>query len=388
MHLKHIIVITGALLTLIVAFSVSRHTAVADGLSAEPGLNVQSALPESKSAGAPNTAPSASADAAISHESSQTAGGSKAPRADAAEAVSATTSGFQMFLPLVVRPAGTSAPAAAPAVKRGVGTPSPYQYCNDLVTLHTTWFFDWSAQPPSCNGDENVPMIWGSSLPSAVGGNSQWLLVWNEPNNPGQANLSPTQAALLYPTIETRFANKKLAVGNTYDGYGGLTPGIQWLTAFINAYTQANGKPPRLDAIGMHCYQWTATECIQTTQQIEQLASQMGAEVWVTEFAFYQGYDQRTVPQVQQEMQTYLSYLNSEARITHYAWFANRIYGTEPWANPAGWNSPFSTLTGSQPPMGRCTSNDLQAPAQLSRGKLARSRGTRQCMKQLRRTRS
>jgi hypothetical protein len=171
-------------------------------------------------------------------------------------------------------------------------------------------------------------------------------MVWNEPNNPGQANMSPTDAASLFPAIEQRFSNKKLIVGNTYDGYGGLTPGIEWLTAFVDVYTKANGKPPRLDGIGMHCYQWTATECIQTTQQFVQLASQVGAEVWVAEFAFYQGYNQRTVQEVGQEMQTYLGYLKSEPRVTRYAWFANRIYGTEPWANPPGWNSPLIDSSG------------------------------------------
>ncbi len=313
MHFKNAVLLVGGLWTLLLLLSVSDQTAGASGLGnlSNTVLSPDQSKPELL--------------------------------------LPTPTPAFRVFLPMVATQ--SSMPAASPS-KRGVGTPSPYQYCDDLIKLHTWWFFDWSIQPPACDGVENVPMIWGRSIPTITGGNSPWLMVWNEPNNPGQANLSPTDAASLFPTIEQRFSNKKLVVGNTYDGYGGLTPGIQWLTAFINAYTYAHGKPPRLDGIGIHCYQWTASQCIQTTQQFVQLADRMGAEVWVTEFAFYQGNNQRTVQEVGQEMQTYLDYLKSEPRVTRYAWFANRIYGTEPWANPPGWNSPLIDSNGVTTPYG------------------------------------
>ncbi len=336
---KQFVSTAGALLTLLVAFFIFGRTANAHQFDGASNLVATPKAPQIYPPAEPPAldSPSAAAKGDTDPERLSLSVASPTDRSAQSPLLQAAPA-YRVFMPMVAMP--PSAQAAAPS-KRGVGTPSPYQYCDDLVKLRTTWFFDWSAHPPSCNGVENVPMIWGRSLPSSAAGNSAWLMVWNEPNNPNQANLSPSEAASLFPTIEQRFSNKKLVVGNTYDGYGGLTPGIQWLTAFIDAYSKANGKPPRLDGIGMHCYQWTASECIQTTQPFVQLAGQVGAEVWVTEFAFYQGYNQRSAQQVEQEMQTYLGYLKSEPRVTRYAWFANRIYGTEPWANPPGWNSPL-----------------------------------------------
>lgn len=161
------------------------------------------------------------------------------------------------------------------------------------------------------------------------------------------SQLVPRRCRGAFPHRRAEVLQQKIVVGNTYDGYGGLTPGIQWVTEFIDAYTQANKRAPRLSGIGVHCYEWTAAECIETTRQFVQLASQVGAEVWVTEFAFFRGWNgERTTQQVDQEMQTYLAYLKGEPRVTRYAWFASRIAGTESWANPPGWNSPLLDMSG------------------------------------------
>ncbi len=241
---------------------------------------------------------------------------------------------YTVFLPLVL---------ASPIGPQGVGL--TYLHCGDVALTGSHWYYDWSASPVLCGLEgtegESVPMMWGATVPSSVGGSSPYLLVFNEPNNPGQANLSPAQAATLVAQVHAQYPAKRLIVGGTYDGYSSppLQTGISWLTEFA----ALNTTP--IAGIHFHCYHWYASECIAVGQQMLTLAAAHNWDVWVTEFAFWT-MNERSQAATWQEAQGFITWLKSQSRIKRYAWFASRINGDEWWANPPGWNSPLVASDG------------------------------------------
>lgn len=229
------------------------------------------------------------------------------------------TTTHYVFLPMVVR--------QSPPPKRGVGMPAEHEGCEQPSLVGAVWQYNWG-NPLDCPGMDNVPMIWRGSIPASLN-SSPYLLLFNEPNNPDQANLTPQEAAVIAAQAAERFPEKKLIVGNTYDGYWSgsqIRTGAQWLSEFLALYSNVAG-------LGFHCYWQTASQCIAVGQGIVSLAQ--GREVWCTEFAFW--------AQDWTEAGPFIDWMESEPMIKRYAWFATRIDGDEPWLNqvPAWMRAPL-----------------------------------------------
>ncbi|PHH78064.1 hypothetical protein CDD80_7414 [Ophiocordyceps camponoti-rufipedis] len=114
--------------------------------------------------------------------------------------------------------------------------------CNDCAP----WAYNWGSSPQGLSPDTSyVPMMWGNK-PAAV---SNWhsdaqkalsngckaMLSINEPDNAGQANMSPQDAAEFHVRYMNPYGGKAL-IGSpavTNSGQGGQ--GIEWLSAFIKA---------------------------------------------------------------------------------------------------------------------------------------------------------
>jgi hypothetical protein len=249
-----------------------------------------------------------------------------------------------LFIPFVR--GGTASQPVQPAGKKGIGM--PYDDCSSAAKVGSVWQYDWSSNPPQCAGVESIPMIWGAGdVNATLGGNSQWMMGFNEPDSGDQANISAANAATLWRQIEQEYPNRKLLA----PAPSGADP--HWLVDFRNAYISAYGAAPRLDALAVHCYAWYASQCIPFTQQFETWANSWGVpEVWVTEFSL-----SPTSPsspnQSLQEARTYINWMEGEPRITHMAWFASKIQGTEAWSSPyfitplVDWNSGSLTVFGS-----------------------------------------
>ena len=235
---------------------------------------------------------------------------------------------YQVYFPTIIG----IAPAAKAPSKKGVGM--PYSNCADAANAGVMWEYTWGAQPPNCAGIDNVPMIWGAgNVNATLTGTSQWLMGFNEPDRADQSNILPAAAAVAWHQIEQKYPDRKLVA----PAPSHLNP--NWLVDFRNAYIAQYNKPPRLDALAMHCYMATAAECIQLGQTYESWATAWGVkEVWLTEFAFLPcllGSDDRAVG----EGQTMINWIESQPTITRMAWFASRIEGTETWAMDC--NSPL-----------------------------------------------
>lgn len=203
------------------------------------------------------------------------------------------------------------------------------------------WGYAWSSNPPICEGMETVPMVWGASIPTAVGGNSRWILGFNEPDRPDQSNIDPVTAVALWQRVERNFLDKLLVS----PAPSHLDP--EWLVRFRDAYIKEVGQPPRLDALALHCYLYTAVECIELVRKYEVRAREWNiGEIWVTEFSFMtQGI--RSEDEAWEQDRIFIDWMNNEPLVTRYAFFASRIWETEPWAFPAGWNTSLLNMDGS-----------------------------------------
>jgi hypothetical protein len=148
-------------------------------------------------------------------------------------------------------------------------------------------WYDWSPKP----GSDGIPMIYASAhIGQVLSGDATWLMGFNEPEQPRQANMTPQQAAIAWATVEQTYPDRKL-----------VSPGVMnltWLTNWRAAYWTAYGKNPKVDALAVHWYYQNDGEPLQSFKRQVQLAENMAAqwgvrEVWITEFALYPcwGYD-------------------------------------------------------------------------------------------------
>lgn len=244
----------------------------------------------------------------------------KAP-APAATPHAPTGGQFFVFLPFVKGGVAKIVP------KKGIGL--TYGDCTSATAVGAVWEYGWSTSPASCAGIENIPMIWGATdVNATLGGNSQWIMGFNEPDSASQANISAANAAALWRQIEQKYPSRKLVS----PAPSGANP--NWLVSFRDAYVAAYGTPPRLDALAVHCYAWSVSTCITQTQMFDTWATSWGTpEVWVTEFSFPPSAPSSQAQAIQ-EGQTYISWMESDPMVAHFAWFASKIQGTESWAIP------------------------------------------------------
>lgn len=204
-----------------------------------------------------------------------------------------------------------------PQIKKGLSTAcysSLDELENDLRITGVGWYYNWSVAPPLWPGIESVPMIWDEDyVNKSIGGNSRYILGFNEPDWPGQAELTPAQAVPLWEQIEQLHPGRLLGSPSNSD----LNPG--WLDEFRELYLTAYGEYPRLDVLVLHCYQEYAEGCISYFESQVNRATAWGIpEIWVTEFGIWND--------VTNGGAAVIDYMSSEPMITRYSIFTNRAW--------------------------------------------------------------
>jgi Glycosyl hydrolase catalytic core len=194
--------------------------------------------------------------------------------------------------------------------------------CGDISTLGLSWYYDWSTDPMCADvGVPFVPMVWGdwcaddtdcSALPASLADSgSQYLLAFNEPDNPEQSNLTVERALQLWPYLEA--TGMKLGSPAVTD----TSQGSAWLAAFM---TGAKHQGLRVHFLAVHWY----GDCSDPSNLITYLAQMAtyGLPLWLTEFSCYK---QSTAVNAQflQEVAPMLAALPYLERV---AWFTNRPY--------------------------------------------------------------
>ena len=154
-----------------------------------------------------------------------------------------------------------------------------------LQRVHPAWAYDWSWQaPPSAGGVEWVPMVWGAGSVSNASiraltadrrsGRARFLLGFNEPDSGSQANMTPEQAAALWPRLES--------TGLRLGSPAPAVPTDGWLSRFMAV---ARTRRLRVDFIALHFYQdFTDPQAVdELRSQLISIHRRYGKLLWITE---------------------------------------------------------------------------------------------------------
>jgi hypothetical protein len=244
-------------------------------------------------------------------------------------------------------PDGGSADAGSPdsglskSAKRGIA----YDFASaaDLtaVSAGVSWWYDWGSTPNAAVPTNYVaqyamdfyPMLWNgnfnaSAVEAFLGSHPEigYLLVLNEPNLTGQANLTPQAAAQLWPQYEAVAVQSGVKIVGpqiTWGTMAGYQDPVVWLDAFYAAYQAANGnRNPQIDYLAFHWYDYGLAA------QLDRLAK-YNKSVWVTEFANWHsqndGAQIDTLAKQEAQMTDMVATCESRADVFRYAWFTGRV---------------------------------------------------------------
>ena len=217
----------------------------------------------------------------------------------------------------------------------------------DLAALSpgVSWWYNWSPAPSTGvpqdystrYGVDFLPMLWNGNFDAASTESKlkanpaiKYLLVLNEPNLTDQANLTPAQAADLWPKYERVAANtgvKLVGPAMNWGTMSGYQDPVVWLDAFYAAYRTRNAdRDPRIDYLAFHWYDYGLAG------QLDRL-KKYGKPFWVTEFSNWHsqqdGAQIDTLAKQKAQMADMVATLEARADVFRYAWFTGR------WNNDA-----------------------------------------------------
>lgn len=221
----------------------------------------------------------------------------------------------------------------------------------DLAALSpgVSWWYNWSPQPSngvpadyrSRYAMDFIPMLWNGNFDAAkveafllANPHIKYLLVMNEPNLSDQANLTPAQAAAIWPSYEALAAKtgvKIVGPAITWGTLAGYSDPVVWLDAFYAAYRAANAqRDPQIDYLAFHWYDYGLAA------QLDRL-KKYGKPFWVTEFANWHTGDGSaqidSVAKQKAQMQDMVATCETRSDVFRYAWFTGR------WANDTHYTS-------------------------------------------------
>jgi hypothetical protein len=238
-----------------------------------------------------------------------------------------------------------------------------YDSLADLTALANagkgiSWWYNWSLTPDqgvssgyTGIGVDFVPMQWGGSFTasgdlSQIPSTATWLLGFNEPEDANQANLTPQQAAALWPQLE-QIANShtpKLKLLSPAVNYCGgncnETSPFTWLDQFFAACTNC-----QVDALAVHWYSCSAGDLqgyIRGTSSSPGM-TKYNKPIWLTEFAMLGSGCATTAAAESTYLTGALSYLEGEPAVARYAWFTGRSTSS-PWINLLGSSGKLTAL--------------------------------------------
>jgi hypothetical protein len=250
----------------------------------------------------------------------------------------------RVYIPLAI--------TAAERPKKGISLACGYEdldrMAREVEKLGVSWIWNWGPTPPLFAGVESVPNIWSAaSIGVPLGGNSEWVLGFNEPDQWDQANVAPDIAAQQWAELERTYPDRKLASPQPVRWLD------RWLERWYDAYVAQNGRAPRLDALAVHTY-WggTLADYQQQVRYYIGLAEKWGVpEVWVTEFTISPGLE-RTVRASVDDMRAYIEWLDAQSMVTRYAPWTNRVECTD-WPPDSFFDTPMYGANGQLTEIGK-----------------------------------
>ncbi|KAF8916849.1 hypothetical protein CPB85DRAFT_1215960 [Mucidula mucida] len=144
--------------------------------------------------------------------------------------------------------------------------------------------YTWSSWPvagASAAGFNVIPQLWGDKdiydFTQNIGkyNTPTWILGFNEPNEPGQSNMSPDHAVeLWWKYMEPQRANGHKLVSPAVSG---SPEGFEWMKSFFSKCSGCH-----IDMVATHWYDVKAADFIAYQQKYH---DQFGLPIIVTEFA-------------------------------------------------------------------------------------------------------
>lgn len=204
-----------------------------------------------------------------------------------------------------------------------------------------SWWYNWSLKQNTAlsttaaakNSMDFLPMLWNGSFDDAAvvtylkaNTGIKYILVMNEPNLTDQSNLTPAQAAAIWPRYEAISAQTGVKIVGPAMNWGtmtGYSDPVVWLDAFYAAYRAANSnRDPQIDYLAFHWYDYGLAG------QLDRL-TKYGKSFWVTEFANWHsssdGAQIDTLAKQEAQMKDMVATLESRSDVFRYAWFTGRM---------------------------------------------------------------
>lgn len=225
--------------------------------------------------------------------------------------------------------------------KRGCAftTKSAGPWVDYVDALNPAWLYNWGANRPAQLSEEveYVPMIWGNikdekkedrlgPLKTRIAaGEVNYLLGFNEPDQPKQANMTVERVVELWPAL--------MELGVPLVSPGCVHPDREWMREFME---QADKKNLRVDAVAVHSYGGPSAEGL--VRRLQNIHKEFDRPIWITEFAVgdWQASsvenNRHSPERIAKFMQEILPALDSLKFVERYAWFNaspdNKALGT------------------------------------------------------------
>ena len=222
------------------------------------------------------------------------------------------------------------------SAKRGVAFSFTQVTDLPLMSPYISWDYNWGNAPTDnaatwFDADEMdfCPMCWSGSYSAdrirqyvAAHPKTKYLLAFNEPNLTDQANMTPAQAAAVWPPVVALAKELNLKLVSPAMNYGtlaGYSDPVKWLDDF---FAQPGVSIDDIDAISVHCYMASASSVWNYIEKFRKY----NKPIWLTEFCAWD-----PVPGSVDTQMDYLcgvlNYLEQSPLVERYAWFIPRQNG-------------------------------------------------------------
>ena len=222
------------------------------------------------------------------------------------------------------------------SAKRGVAFSFTQMTDLPLLSPYVSWDYNWGPAPTSeaamwfdANEMDFCPMCWNGNYNAdkirqfvAAHPKTRYLLAFNEPNLTDQANMTPAQAAQLWPQVVALAKELNLKLVSPAMNYGtlaGYSDPIKWLDEF---FAQPGVSIDDVAAISVHCYMSSPNAVKNYIEKFRKYEK----PVWLTEFCAWDPVPGSVTTQMDY-MCSVLNYLEQEPLVERYAWFIPRAAG-------------------------------------------------------------
>lgn len=230
---------------------------------------------------------------------------------------------------------GASAVVQAKSDKRGYSVNSMMAVDYAALEPGSSWFYDWSLNPPSDEGNKFVdydlefcPMVWNANYNvEALEATYQkykdhikYVLGYNEPNFTDQAHLTPAQAAADWPRFQEWALSHNLKIVSpavNWSSWQQYNDPITWLDEFFSLLPD---KGEKIDYVACHFYMPNGKAVMDNIERLKKY----GKPIWLTEFCYASGNISNDPATQNRYMLDILPKLEQDPMVFRYAWFMAR----------------------------------------------------------------